>query len=151
MAQTQKKKTRREKLLAMAHIAQKELGIPDGDMRMILAREFKKNSRADLTELELGYLIDWFRSKGWQTRNPQPATRNPQPATRNPSNQVKSLRTRATEIAAKIENGEARLKGLAKKILGVDSIAWSRDVGKLRRLLAVLEKIKKTEGEVLWD
>jgi len=141
MPQTQKK-SRRNKLLALAHIAPKELGISDEDMRMILQREFKKQSRADLSEMELGYLIDWFRQHGWQNRNSKLETRNS-------AGQVNILRTRAYEIAGKIENGEARLKGLAKKILGVDSIAWARDVGKLRRLLAVLEKIKKTEGEVL--
>jgi len=138
MAQTQKKKTRREKLLAMAHIAPKELGISDGDVRMILAREFKKNSRADLSELELGYLIDWFRQHGWQNQNSKLETRNS-------AGQVNILRARAYEIAGQIENGEARLKGLARKILGVDSIAWSRDVGKLKRLLAVLEKVKRIE------
>jgi len=137
MAQTQKKKTRREKLLAMAHIAQKELGIPDGDMRMILAREFKKNSRADLSELELGFLIDYFRRHGWKSSKLK--------AQSSKLKQIQKLKERAYEIAGQIENGEARLKGLAKKILGVDSIAWSRDVGRLKRLLAVLEKVKERD------
>jgi len=137
-----KKKSRRNKLLAMAHIAQKELDIPDEDVRTILKREFKKTSRADLSELELGYLIDYFHQHGWQTRNSQLATRN---------NQCAALRTRAYELAGQIENGETRLKGLAKKILGVDRLEWARDVKRLQRLLAILEKIKTSEGEAIWD
>jgi len=138
MPQTQKK-SRRNKLLALAHIAPKELGISDEDMRMILQREFKKQSRADLSEMELGYLIDYFREKGWSP-NGKRKTDNGQ--------QCDALRARVYEIAGKIENGQARLKGLVRKILDVDSIAWSRDVGKLRRLLAVLEKIKE---KAIWD
>ena len=141
--QSTKKNTRRNALLAKVHIAKKELNIEDEDYRVILEREFRKDSARDLTDLELGYLIDYFRQHGWQTRNPQPATRNP-------INQIEHLRARAYEIAAKIENGEVRLKGLARKMLGVDSIAWCRDVKRLQRLLAVLEKIKKTEGPE-WD
>jgi len=148
MPQTQKK-SRRNKLLALAHIAPKELGISDEDMRMILQREFKKQSRADLSEMELGYLIDWFRQHGWQGSSKlTPARQTAGGAHSSKEGQVNILRTRAYEIAGKIENGEARLKGLAKKILGVDSIAWARDVGKLRRLLAVLEKIKE---KAIWD
>jgi len=140
MPQTQKK-SRRNKLLALAHIAPKELGISDEDMRMILQREFKKQSRADLSEMELGYLIDWFRQHGWQGSSKLIAHSSKE-------GQVNILRTRAYEIAGQIENGEQRLKGLVRKILDVDSIAWSRDVGKLRRLLAVLEKIKE---KAIWD
>lgn len=141
MQQT-RKKSRRNKLLAMAHIAPKELGIADEDVRVILAREFKKHSRADLSEMELGYLIDYFRGKGWGDSKVQDS--------RLKENQVEKLRARAWELAGKIENGDKRLKGLAKKILGVDRLEWSRDVGRLKRLLAVLEKIKK-EAEALWD
>lgn len=140
--QSPQEKSRRNKLLAMAHIAPKELGLDGEDVREILAREFKKNSRADLTEMELGYLIDWFRQHGWQA---QSAKRRVQ------SDQCEILRTRVYETASHIHNGDRRLRGLAKKILGVDALAWCRDVKRLQRLLAVLEKIKKTEGEVLWD
>jgi len=120
-------------LLAKVHIAKKELNIEDEDYRAILEREFGKRSARDCTQMELEYLVDYFREKGWSP-NGKRKTDNGQ--------QCEALRARVYEIAGKIENGQARLKGLARKILGVDSIAWSRDVGKLRRLLAVLEKIR---------
>jgi len=145
MAQARKKKSRREKLLAMVHIAKKELGMVDDDYRLILKREFGKYSARDLTELELGYLIDYFREKGWR-----PKGGNLKLETGNLPNQIEQLRSRAWELAGKIENGDRRLKGLVKKILHVDRLEWSRDVGKLRRLLAVLEMIKR-ETEALWD
>ena len=141
MSQTAKKNTRRNALLAKVHIAIKELGIDDDDYRAILKREFGRYSAKQLTELELGWLIDYFRQKGWQA---QSAERRAQ------SEQYEILRARAWELAGKIENGDRRLKGLAKKILGVDRLECCRDVGRLQRLLAVLEKIKR-ETEALWD
>lgn len=137
--QSTKKNTRRNALLAKVHIAKKELGIEDADYRAILKREFGKYSAKDLTELELGYLVDYFREHGWQN-----------PKRKAQSDQCEILRARAWELAGKIENGRVRLKGLTKKILKVDRLEWARDVGRLKRLLAVLENIKREE-EALWD
>ena len=141
MPQT-REKTRRNALLAKVHIAKKELAIEDDDYRAILKREFRKHSAKQLTEMELGFLIDYFREKGWTPANGQRTTDNQQ--------QYEILRARAWELAGKIENGDRRMKGLAKKILGVDRLEWCRDVGRLKRLLAVLENIKR-ETEALWD
>ena len=137
-------------LLAKVHIAKKELGILDADYRAILEREFGKRSARDCTQLELEYLIDYFKSKGWGGSRLKGSRVNDGQRTTAHGQQCEALRARAWELAGKIENGDSRLKGLAKKILGVDRLEWSRDVGKLRRLLAVLEKIKK-ETEALWD
>jgi len=140
MAQGARKKIdpRRRALLAKAHIAPKELGIPDEDVRGILRRNFKKESRADLTELELGYLVDYFVEHGWR-----PKGGNSKRETGNPGTQAEKLRERAIELAGEMENGEARLLGLVRKMCGVDRLEWARDASKLRRLLAVMERIKR--------
>jgi phage gp16-like protein len=133
-----KKKTRRDKLLAMVHIALKDLGICDEDYREILEREFGKRSAADLSELELGYLVDYFQEKGWGGSKVHGSQLK--------NEQVQRLRERAYDIAGRLENGEKRLAGLSRKILGVDHITWSRDVPRLKRLLAILESLWKDEG-----
>jgi len=148
-------------LLAKIHIIYPQQYLTGQDYWDILERYFGAHSRKGLSNeelkkgrrtakylsiLELQYLVDRLGANLSRASRSNDGRR-----TADHGRQIEKLRTRAYEIAGKIENGEARLKGLAKKILGVDSIAWSRDVGKLKRLLAVLEKIKKTEGEVLWD
>ena len=143
----------RRGLLAKVHIAKKELGIPDDDYRQILKREFGKYSAKDLTRLELEYLVDYFKSKGFKVQGSgfkvQGSEDNRERGTVNLQNQLEALRARIQDIACQIENGERRLRGLVKKILGVDCITWCKDPGKLKRLLAALEKIRK--GEVIYD
>jgi len=140
----------RRGLLAKIHIAYQQQNLTDEDYWGILEREFGEHSRKGLTSkeiakgkrtakylsiLELQYLVDYFVQHGWKARVR--------------GQQVEKLRERATDIAGEIANGERRLKGLAKKILGVDRLEWCRDPARLKRLLAVLEKIKKTQSE--WD
>ena len=149
----QKRRTspQRRGLLAKVHIAKKELGIPDDDYRAIFKWEFGKRSAKQLTMIELEYLVDYFKSKGWKIQGSRfkGSKINPERGTVNLQNQLEALRARAWELARQIENGDRRLRGLAKKILGVDCLTWCRDAHKLRRLLAALEKIKKSQPE--WD
>ena len=130
----------RKTLLAKVHIAKKELALPDGDYRAILEYEFNKRSAADLTILELEYLVDYFRSHGWQ---PRPGA-DPRLVT---VNQLEALRVRARAIAAQIENGERRLRGLTWSQCGVEDIRWCRSAKLLKRLLAALEKIRRMQVE----
>jgi len=134
----QKTDPRRRALLAKVHIAPKELGVSEDDVKGILWREFRKSSRADLTEMELGYLVDYFVEHGWR-----PKGGNSKRETGNPGTQAERLRERAVELAGELENGEARLRGLVRKTCGVDRLEWARDASKLRRLLAVMERIKR--------
>lgn len=128
----------RKALLAKVHIAKKELALPDGDYRAILEYEFNKRSAADLTILELEYLVGYFRSHGWQ---PRPGV-DRRLAT---ENQLDRLRERARAIAAELPNGERRLRGLTWSICGVEDIRWCRSSKLLMRLLAALEKIRSLE------
>ena len=128
----------RNALLAKVHIAPKELGYPDKKYRAILEYEFGKRSAADLTILELEYLVGYFVSKGWQ---PRPGA-DPRLVT---VNQLEALRKRARAIAAELENGERRLRGLTWSICGVEDIRWCRSAKQLMRLLAALEKIRRLE------
>ena len=131
---------RRQALLAMVHIALKDLGMPDEDYRGILLEEFCVSSAAALSLSELGDLVDRFREKGWQ---PEGGRQRKEGSDMAEIRQARALRERAETLAGEIENGERRLKGLCKKICGVDKLEWCRDVGKLRRLLKVLGNIAR--------
>ena len=126
----------RRGLLARVHIAKKDLGLQDVKYREILEARCNKKSAADLTIPQLEDLVQYFLWFGWK-----PGVRRTLP--RETKSQVLALRERVIAIAAKIENGENRLKGLCKKFCKVECIEWCWEVGPLKRLIAALEKIAR--------
>jgi len=135
----QKNDPRRPGLLAKVHIAIKDLDIPDSDYRAILTREFGKRSAADLTILELQWLVEYFRQHGWEPKGSSKLIVQ--------SSQIQILRVRAEELAGQIENGPRRLRGLVKKFCGVEDLKWVRQVSKLKRILAALQDIKESNRQ----
>jgi len=125
----------RKGLLAKIHIAKKELGLQDVEYREIIESRYGRISAGDLSNPELEDLVQYYIHCGWQ---PKPQTTNHR---RRAKLQTEILRERAWAIASDLENGEKRLRGLVKKICGIERIEWCHDVPKLKRLLAALEKI----------
>ena len=153
----------RRGLLAKVHIAYPQLHLTDEDYWRILEREFGDITRKGLSKEELAkgkrtakylsnfqlqYLVEYFVQHGWTPQGAERRAHSGQQTTDN-GQQCKALRDRCRDLARQIENGDRRLRGLSKKILGVDCLTWCRDPGRLKRVLAALEKIKKIE--VIYD
>ena len=134
---------RRQALLAMNHIALKELNISDEDYRDILRDEFKVASSSALSLPELGRLIERHKSKGWSPKGEGGRAWRP----KNTGGQLRVLGERARGLASEIENGAQRLPGLCRKLCGVDKIEWCKDVGKIKGLIAALGKIRDAEKQ----
>jgi phage gp16-like protein len=126
---------KRQKLLAIVHIAKKELCLKPDEYEMIL-RSFKVASSGDMTLTQLDNMIAYMKHLGWKARK-KPGARS-----QNSGEQIKKLRERVTAEAAEMGLAENRLAGLIKKICGVDKLEWCTDPGKLRRLLKVMGNIK---------
>jgi len=133
----------RNALLAMVHIAVKELGITKDDYRTILKWQFNQASAADLSIMELQYLVEYFKEHGWKSKSKRGQRIEDRGRTRKTDNgpQLEALRERAIEVAGELENGERRLQGLCRKLCGVDRIEWCTEVGKLKGLVAALERV----------
>lgn len=129
---------KRRKLLAIVHIAKKELCLKPAEYEMIL-NGFKVASSGDMTLAQLDNLIKYMKHLGWKQRKKSGAR------SQNSEEQLKKLRERVAAMAAEMTLAENRLAGLTKKICGVDRLEWANDAGKLRRLLKIMGKIK--EGE----
>jgi len=134
----------RRGLLAMVHIAKKDLALNEGEYEMILAG-FKVASSGELSIPQLEWLVKYLKKLGWKPmrrrrRNAPSATSSRKEA------RLDALRRRCVDIAKALENGEKRLAGLAAKICGFASLTWCRDAAKLERLLAVFGSIKEKEG-----
>jgi len=128
----------RRGLLAKIHVAKVQMGLSD-DYYEAMLTAFKVSSAADMTIWQLENFVKLLRSHGWRAAKSR--KEKPEDA------QLIALRDRVREEAANLENGDARLPGLAKKICGVDHLEWCRSVDKLERLLAVLRKLQKTEKQ----
>jgi len=129
---------RRHKLLALVHIAKKEIPLSDDEYRDVIAYWGVKSS-ADMSNPELEELVKYFESLGFKKKVIDP--RDPGAGI----GQLKALRERVREEARKLNHGEERLKGLVKKIAKEDDLKFCRNVKKLKQLLKVIRLLQNRE------
>ena len=138
--QNASEKAQRRGLLAMVHIAKKDLMLREDEYEMIL-QGFKVASAGELNIPQLERLVKYLKRLGWK---PVRSRRKKRPADATAC--LDALRARCVEVAKTLDNGEKRLAGLAAKICGFSSLTWCRNAAKLERLLAVLGSIKEKEA-----
>jgi hypothetical protein len=129
---------RRNKLLALVHIAKKEIPLSDDEYRDVIAY-WGVSSSADMSIRELEDLVKYFESLGFKKKVID--TRDPGPGV----GQIKALQERIREEAEKLNNGEQRLKGLVKKIAKADDLKVCRNVKKLKQILKVVRLLQARE------
>jgi hypothetical protein len=129
---------RRHKLLALVHIAKKEIPLRDDEYRDVIAYWGVKSS-ADMSIPELEALVEYFESLGFKKKVADP--RDPGAGV----GQIKALQERILEEAKKLINGEERLKGLVKKIAKEDDLMACRNVKKLKQVLKVVRLLQDRE------
>jgi phage gp16-like protein len=133
----------RNALLAKAHIAKKELLHDDEALyRGILRDEFGVGSAAELSGRELEQLVERFEADGWR-----PSAKRGTGEPENRRGQVEALKERIGQELLHSLFTERRLRGLVKKICGVDDLRFARDAAQLKRLLAAITRIKRHEAE----
>jgi len=125
----------RRKLLAMVHIAREELALSDAQYRLMLDAAFDVPTAAALTDDQLRIVIRYFIQKyDWK------------PKGKDKTPQMSFLQQRALLFARQIPGGPERAQGLCRKLCDVDKIQWCNDIPKLKRLLAAMGNIARTEG-----
>ena len=129
---------RRNGLLALVHIAKKELSLRDDEYRDVLKYWGVKTS-AQMSIPELEELVEYFESLGFKKK--VPADRDLGSGV----GQITALRERVRAEAGKLNNGEQRLKGLVKKIAKADDLMSCRDVKKLKQILKVVRLLQNRE------
>ena len=129
---------RRHKLLALVHIAKKEIPLSDDEYRDVIAY-WGVQSSADMSNPELEELVKYFESLGFKKKAIDP--RDPGTGV----GQIHALQIRVREEAMKLHNGEERLKGLVKKITKEDDLRSCRNIKKLKQLLKVIHLLQNRE------
>ena len=129
---------KRHKLLALVHIAKKEIPLSDDEYRDVIAY-WGVRSSADMAIPELEELVKYFESLGFKKKATDP--KDPGAGI----GQLKALQERVREEARKLNHGEERLKGLVKKIAKEDDLKFCRNVKKLKQLLKVIRLLQNRE------
>jgi hypothetical protein len=132
---------RRRKLLALVHIAKKEIPLRDDEYRDVIAY-WGVRSAADMSIPELEELVEYFESLGFKKKVTDP--RDPGPGV----GQIKALQERIRVEATKLNNGEERLKGLVKKIAKENDLRFCRNVKKLKQVLKVVRLLRESESPI---
>ena len=133
-----KTEERRNGLLALVHIAKKELLLSEDEYRDVLAF-WKVGSSADMSIPELEDLVKYFEFLGFKKKVSNAG---------DPGygvGQIKALQERIREEAGKLSHGEERLKGLVKKIAKADDLRLCRNVKKLKQVLKVVRLLQDRE------
>jgi len=131
----------RNGLLAIVHIAKKDLGLDDAAYRDVLGF-YGVASSAALSVPELEDLVGFFESRGFKkTTDDGRRTRD---AGRR--RMAEALHARIWEEALGLENGEKRLGGIVKSVANVDDLRFCRNVGKLKQILKIVGIYKKREA-----
>ena len=133
-----KPQEQRHKLLALVHIAKKEIPLRDDEYRDVIAY-WGVRSSADMSVAELKELVEYFESLGFKKKITDP--RDPGAGV----GQIKALQERIKEEAKKLNNGEERLRGLVKKIAKENDIMSCRNVKKLKQVLKVIRLLQDRE------
>ena len=126
----------RRSLLAKVHIAKKDLNVDEALYRMILREEYGVESAKDLNNRELGQLVARFEEKGWEART----TKNGPRTTAH--DQCEALRERIGQELLQSKLTPERYRGLVKKICRVEDVKWCRNVDRLKKLVAVIRRIR---------
>jgi phage gp16-like protein len=139
----------RNGLLALVHIAKKELGLTDDEYHACVTA-LGAGSAGALSIPELERLMKHFKKIGFVKKpaitrlaySAEVATKAGRKATPRQGGQVTALQERIRSIAQDMENGEARMTGLIKAKCGVEDLRFCRDVKKLKQVLRVMTLIK---------
>ena len=127
----------RNGLLALVHIAKKDLGLTDDEYHACVTA-LGAGSAGALSIPELERLIKHFKKMGF-VKKPSATQKS------GIGGQVTALQDRIRSVAKDMENGEARMTGLVKAKCDVDDLRFCRDVRKLKQVLRILTLIKGKE------
>ena len=129
---------RRHKLLALVHIAIKEIPLRDDEYRDVIAY-WGVRSATDMSIPQLEELVQYFESLGFKKKAADPGDPGAGMA------QIKALQERIREEAKKLNNGAERLKGLVKTIAKEDELKFCRNTKKLKQVLKVIRLLQDRE------
>lgn len=119
--------------LAQIHIAKAQLDLGDDEYRAILARVAGVSSAKQLTNRNVGAVLNEFRRLGWKPKAPKRAGR--QPNTLDRDTMLAKVEAQLTDMGLSWQYAEA----IARQQTGIQRIEWVRDYKALSAVIAALD------------
>lgn len=159
MAKTTMPPKTRQRLLALIHIAKKQLCLREEDYRTLLGSVTGKTSAGEMTLSELNAVIQTFEGMGFKVRGEgrvkgegvkgkgklSPRTRDK--AVKTPADKVRALWIQCYQAGVVRSRWDEAINQFCKTACGVDRVEWlSHD--QARRVIKILEdKLEGASGE----
>lgn len=118
--------------LAQIHIAKQQLGLSDEEYRAILARTAGVSSAKDLTNRNVGVVLNEFRRLGWLPAPPKGKGRLPN--TFNKREQFAKIEALLADMGLSWRYAEA----IARKQTGLARLEWLKTEAQFRGVIAAL-------------
>lgn len=135
--------TRRRRAIAKLHCAKRDLRLDDATYRTFLRELTGKESARDLSESELGTVLDALRKKGF--RSPRTLEPNQRPSA--PQERLAlALWGELRRLGAVEDGSERALRHFAARLTGVSAMAWA-DASQMNRTIEALKQWLKRERE----
>lgn len=134
-----KAKAKHNKAMAAIHAAKRQLGMDDDVYRAMLLSVTGKRSAKELTQAEVGKVLDRMRAAGanFGGHKGKPKNLDSHP-------QMQKIEALLAELKAPWAYADA----IAKQQTGVEKVAWVRDKKQLSGIIAALDKeLKKRRSK----
>ena len=136
---------RRRAMIARIKIAQKEIGLEEDDYRELLWRAAGARSAADMSEAQLGRVLDELKRLGWVPAL-QGGRKDAPKAAPNPAARKARALWLSLHLLGAVRNGsEAALEAFGARQLGVDRIVWA-DQARVYKLIEALKAMAVRAG-----
>lgn len=143
-AQVRSASPAKRRMIAMVHIAKKDLALSDDDYRAILLDVAGVASCTDCTEGDLVKVIERFKARGWKPA--QPAGRSkPKPADHKTAVKARALWLSLHALGAIDDPSEPALGAFARRQLGCQRLQWANQ-GLAYRLIEALKAMAERNG-----
>lgn len=116
--------TSRRALLAMVHIARKDLHLDEETYRLVLEKVAGKSSAAALSEQDLGKVIDHFRGRGWAPKPKGRGASRPRPSDSKHVRKIWSIWGEMCRRGLVRTPTRAALRAFVERMTGVADPEW---------------------------
>lgn len=119
--------------LAQIHVAKAQLGLSEDDYRAILARTAGVSSAKELTDRNVGAVINEFRRLGFKPKAPKRAGR--QPNNLNREEMLHKIEAQLTDMGLSWSYAEA----IARRQTGIAKLDWLKTEKQYKGVIAALD------------
>jgi phage gp16-like protein len=134
----------KRRLIALVHIAKKDLGLCEDDYRGIILDVAGVASAKDCSEGDLIKLVERFKARGWKPAQPAGRTR-PKPADHKTAAKARALWLSLHALGAIDDPSERALEAFARRQLGCDRLQWANQA-LAYRLIEALKAMAERNG-----